>query len=287
MGENQIHIAEMQEFGERTRERLVTDLARAALDTRRMYGAGIIQAPIGFSFAETIGDWLILACYAGTGEVLVDGEWRRCTNGSVYVAPPGAFHGYRALEEQPWGVCWSMYHQPGELDRLELRSPVIIEHDVRSYLMAMMGLYTESIGLRDDAALVHWVELLHLQGMRILDHVPDRDRLYDLWQHVDADLSHPWTLGELAKLACLCPEQLRVQTQKSHGRSPMKHLTALRMRRAAVLLQSTGDTVAAIGAGVGYTDPYAFSEAFKRWMGAPPSAYRDQRTRAGHRRIYT
>ena len=46
------------------------------------------------------------------------------------------------------------------------------------------------------------------------------------------------------------------------------------MRRAAALLAAESYTVEAVARLVGYENPYTFSTAFKRQMGAPPSAYR-------------
>jgi AraC-like DNA-binding protein len=57
----------------------------------------------------------------------------------------------------------------------------------------------------------------------------------------------------------------------------MQHLTFLRMQRAAELLFSTDEKVARIAEQVGYSDPFAFSVAFKKWTGCPPSEFRELR----------
>jgi AraC-like DNA-binding protein len=49
------------------------------------------------------------------------------------------------------------------------------------------------------------------------------------------------------------------------------------MQLAARALRTTGRTVAAIGADLGYTSESAFSAAFKRVLGQPPSRYRRPR----------
>lgn len=49
--------------------------------------------------------------------------------------------------------------------------------------------------------------------------------------------------------------------------------------RAAERLMMTNDLVAEIAEHVGYANPFAFSDAFKRWLGCHPSKYRHPRTK--------
>jgi AraC-like DNA-binding protein len=65
---------------------------------------------------------------------------------------------------------------------------------------------------------------------------------------------------------------------KARGHEPLDYLVRWRVQLAARALRSTGRTVAAIGADLGYTSESAFSDAFKRITGQSPSHYR----RPGH-----
>ena len=61
------------------------------------------------------------------------------------------------------------------------------------------------------------------------------------------------------------------------GVSPMQYLTALRLERAAILLQSSQSfTVEEIASLVGYKDPLYFSKLFKQKYGLSPSIYKKQ-----------
>ncbi len=61
------------------------------------------------------------------------------------------------------------------------------------------------------------------------------------------------------------------------GQPAMQYLTNWRMQLAANHLLSGMDSVAAIADRVGYESEAAFSRAFKRAVGAPPSQWRKQR----------
>jgi len=58
------------------------------------------------------------------------------------------------------------------------------------------------------------------------------------------------------------------------GLSPQEYRIRVRLEQAAELLRTSGQSVAAIAAQVGYVDPYFFSRQFRARMGVNPSAWR-------------
>ena len=60
----------------------------------------------------------------------------------------------------------------------------------------------------------------------------------------------------------------------------MYQVTYLRMRRAANLLENSSDKINTISRAVGYDNPFAFSNTFKKWIGWRPSEYRGRNTKA-------
>ena len=61
------------------------------------------------------------------------------------------------------------------------------------------------------------------------------------------------------------------------GTPPMQYLANWRMQVAANQLLSTTDSVVAVANRVGYDSEAAFSRAFKKVVGAPPSEWRRNR----------
>jgi AraC-like DNA-binding protein len=59
----------------------------------------------------------------------------------------------------------------------------------------------------------------------------------------------------------------------------MQYLTRWRMQVAARLLGDQQLEISAIGLAVGYESEAAFSRAFKRAAGVPPSAWRNRQSR--------
>ena len=100
------------------------------------------------------------------------------------------------------------------------------------------------------------------------------ERLRSVWDAVESNLAHLWTAPALAAIACLSEGQLRVVCQSETGKSPLEQVTLLRMRHAGALLLSTEANIEQVAGAVGYANPFAFSTAFKRVMGVPPSHWR-------------
>ena len=81
-------------------------------------------------------------------------------------------------------------------------------------------------------------------------------------------------IGYLAGIAHVSEEHLRRLCRKELGRSPMQHLTFLRLRQARHLLATTPDKIESVATAVGFKNMFGFSNTFKAWIGIRPSDFR-------------
>jgi len=79
---------------------------------------------------------------------------------------------------------------------------------------------------------------------------------------------------ELARELGLSPGHFRVLFRATYGCAPRTHLMRERMRRAAVLLLESTQSISAIARALGYEDIFVFSRLFKKVWGQSPRAYR-------------
>jgi len=86
-----------------------------------------------------------------------------------------------------------------------------------------------------------------------------------------------WTIESLARNAGLSRSGLAERFTQFVGQPPMQYLTSWRMQLAANQLLSGMESVAAIASRVGYESEAAFSRAFKKAVGTPPSQWRKHR----------
>lgn len=84
-----------------------------------------------------------------------------------------------------------------------------------------------------------------------------------------------WTIEALAQEAALSRSAFAERFAHFVGHPPMQYLTNWRMQLATNYLRSGTESVAAVANRVGYDSEAAFSRAFKKVMGTPPSEWRD------------
>ncbi|TAJ50936.1 MAG: AraC family transcriptional regulator [Nevskiaceae bacterium] len=102
------------------------------------------------------------------------------------------------------------------------------------------------------------------------------DRLARAIRHVHGDPARPWTVAELARRAAMSRSAFFERFTSALGLSPMEYLVAWRMAVAKGLLRRQELGLAEIAERVGYGSASAFSTAFSRHVGQPPSRYARQ-----------
>ncbi|MGJ8723595.1 MAG: helix-turn-helix transcriptional regulator [Roseibacillus sp.] len=153
-------------------------------------------------------------------------------------------------------------------------SPVVGVFAPQSMQAAVTGLHAECLASQNLSALHHWSELIHHYVLQFAQPHSSDERLWRVWEKVEGDLNYAWSLDELARIECMSSEHLRRLCKSELGRSPMQHLTHLRLQKARQLLSTTEDKVEVIAKQVGYESVTSFSNTFRKWIGFPPAHFR-------------
>ena len=90
----------------------------------------------------------------------------------------------------------------------------------------------------------------------------------------------PVSLASTARAACLSPFHFHRGFAKAFGRTPHAYLTALRLERARIALESGAHVLEACLA-AGFESPSAFTRLFRANYASPPSAFRCKFARTG------
>ena len=238
--------------------------------------AGIMHAQPPFEVIRSdLSGTFMLACFEGEGAVLADGEWKRIRAGQACLQPPFGKNALKCVPGKPWSFAWVRYRESRETRPIvSSLSPVTGSFPAAPLKAAIEGLHAEASSSQGVSALHHWSELVHHYVLRFAQPHQSDDRLWRVWQRAEADLARPWTLAELAGIACMSEEHLRRVCRKELGRTPMQHLTFLRLQRARHLLSITDDKVEVVARAVGFESAFTFSNTFKKWIGWRPSEHR-------------
>lgn len=95
-----------------------------------------------------------------------------------------------------------------------------------------------------------------------------------------ADVSHPWTLEELAAISHMSRSAFAHAFRRSVGSPPMDYLIRWRMSLARDALRRGTMPVSELARATGYGSVSAFSTAFRREVGASPVQFRERASAA-------
>lgn len=93
---------------------------------------------------------------------------------------------------------------------------------------------------------------------------------------IHAEPLRDWTIETLAREAGVSRSVLAERFSRLAGMPPMQYLAQWRMQIATELLSSSNHNMATIAAKAGYASEGAFSRAFKKMVGIPPSVWRNR-----------
>lgn len=236
-------------------------------------GYSVVRAPYRLVRLRSVHSHIV-ASVSGRGRTLIDGaavDWRP---GQVLLAPVGQHHAFEVVGAGPWTIAWVFFDDTVAAPALRGERPELIDADASDFIAILQVLTREASGAAQPSMMEPLVSILETAARRLAGNVPVDRRLWRLWGTVESDLARKWTVEELARAASMSEEHLRRLCHKSYQRSPVDHLTHLRMRRASTMLRSSSVKMEEVASQVGYGSVYSFSVAFRRWSGVPPGRFR-------------
>ena len=217
----------------------------------------------------------IVATLDGEGKVFVDGQWISIPKGHACLLPPFAYNSIRSIKNTTWTFTWVKYlEDEGSHPVVTALSPVYGKYNANAMQHAIMGLHHNMTSVQNKGTETLWVELIHKHVLMFSKPKVEDERLWQVWTEVQRDLTHPWSVQELADKANISTEHLRRLCHKQFGRSAKQQLEHLKMRQARILLSDQQLKIETIAHRLGYPETASFSNAFKNYMGFRPSEMR-------------
>lgn len=93
-------------------------------------------------------------------------------------------------------------------------------------------------------------------------------------QYIELHAAEGLSVEQLAELAGMNRNYFSTAFAEQVGLTPLQYMTKVRMDKAAELLDNTAVSVTEVAYSLGYANPFAFTRAFVKYTGMPPSAYR-------------
>ncbi len=276
------NLSETHIVGDDTRQLAVRAEDCPALAQRHISHVGVGDAAAPYRIVRTrLSGTYVHASLGGEGRILLDGRWRPHRAGMVSLAPAHVLHAFHAIPSRRWQYCWVRYQPTSPRSSIGFISPVMARFDAEALKHAILGLHREVQTGGNTGSATLWLDVIEHYVTRFAEPLQREDRLRAVWNAVQSELDRPWTVETLARLANISGEHLRRLCQRSLGRSPMQQLASLRIQHAAHRLATTDEKIEEIARRVGYQNPFAFSNTFKRMTGFRPSQFRQSGAREG------
>jgi AraC-like DNA-binding protein len=96
-------------------------------------------------------------------------------------------------------------------------------------------------------------------------------------EYMQAHSAEDISLAELAKIAKLSQSQFARAFRDSTGVPPYRYILRIRIQHAEKLLAKTRTPISEVAAQVGFADQSHFTKAFRRFLGATPKRWREDR----------
>ncbi|MBN2311988.1 MAG: helix-turn-helix transcriptional regulator [Candidatus Hydrogenedentes bacterium] len=261
------------------------DDAPGILAAHGVWSGGLSRLVPGYDYGRVSSPQHILEFTVdGAAQYLTGASRGTLRAGDVFIGPAETSFRYW-VEEGHWTSVWFCLRNGEPWADLIGKAP----HIRRAYVLDALGAATRGLlaeSVRSGPFTARLRELFAEQIVLLLRRelgsysTPResalRNRIHALWEHVNADLAHPWSVDELAGRVNLSPPHFHRVMKRYLGMSPRAALIELRMKRTEELLLTRAIPLKTIADLVGYATPFALSKAFARYKGTSPAAFRAQ-----------
>jgi AraC family transcriptional regulator, L-rhamnose operon transcriptional activator RhaR len=238
----------------------------------------------------------IVVVLGGRGEHVSLRGTEPVARGDAFVIPPDGWHAYRDCHALQAGnlyvASWALQRELAWIRTDPMLGWLLAPGEGRAVLdanatarvaRALAALEAAGDDRRADQVARALLVLAELgDAAAAARPLPDRRAAPDgavaeLAERIAAEPDRRWTLDELARMASYERSYLVRRFREHTGLPPLAYVARVRVDRAAALLLRSDESVARIGAAVGWADPNAFARRFRDHMGLSPSAYRRRR----------
>jgi len=260
-----------------------------------VYYYGTEDCEPGHRWGPLVRDHFVLHIVgSGEGRFESGGKELELGKGSCFLIRPGVKTAYAASKTKPWSYKWigfngSKAESAASAAGFAPARPAIQAGELFGELKEKLDCFerASSLGgaarpLAETSALYGLLSILaRAQGQSQEDgpQVSRRElHIQRAMEYIERNHSRELSIDELARHVGVDRTHLAHMFKLVLNSSPSAQLIALRIKKAAELLESRTDlSVKEIACSVGYRDPLLFSKTFRKLKGLPPVEFRRRR----------
>lgn len=240
---------------------------------------GMQECPPEYSFGPAVRDfWLLHFVISGKGIFTKENVEYSVKENEIFVIRPYETARYKADKNEPWSYIWIGFSTECEVPEV-LNSENVIEAPYlkETFESAYMDeFFTET---STDGAYEHFLcgKIWEIFGklIQLGEKTPSAYESYvrPAIGMMVSEYQSALTVGDIAKRLHISYGYFSDIFHKETGMTPKKYLNKLRLDKAKLLLTLRGFSITLTASAVGYPDVFAFSRAFKKYVGCSPTEY--------------
>lgn len=213
---------------------------------------------------------------SGSGEVMINGEWRKASAGDLYILPQGIEHNYRSAREDPWEKLWINYsadYIPAFLNSYGVGNGIYRAESARVYFEELIELTKASAVTENSAFLI--ADRIHkiIRAAAMANSTEAQDE-YGMRRLISGYVYKKLNLDELAAELHMSKTNVIRVFKRLWGQTPYDYLLCEKIRNAKILLTETKLPIREIADKLAISDEHYFSTVFYKKVGIRPSQYR-------------
>ena len=199
--------------------------------------------------------------------------------GQGFLIRPSEAAEYHYDEKDPWNYFWVMFDGAYAEDICGRYIPTnekgIFDYAFSEHMpqiITSMFSLTRSLSHTEGLTAFFYILSLHeRKAPRLTNQHVESAKKY-MYLHIH----EPFSVSEVAAVIGVSDRYLYNLFVKYEGIAPKSYMNELRLKNAKALLKNSRYTVTEIAEAVGFSDVFAFSRFFTKFVGRSPSAYRKE-----------
>ncbi len=264
-------------------------LQNAILKNLILMQAGCYEHAHGHYIArEYMEEYIMIYCYSGVGHVKIKDDTWKVSSGDIVFCLEKMPHEYYSDKDEPWSILWA--HFNGEsvseflgLLEINLTSPTIhvgitpkissVFHEIFNHLERGYNLYSV---IYTSTLLQQIFSTILIIKMNKKINAEFDITIQKVIEYMNENIKRTLTLEELSKFAGVSKFGFVRRFKSQVGYSPIDYYNRLKIQKACEMLKLTNMNISEISGALGYSNPYYFSNAFKKIIGCSPKDYKEK-----------
>lgn len=223
----------------------------------------------------------------GCGYFQIGQQSYKVTENQLFIVPPSEKISYYPDKDDPWEYIWIEFTGLGVkslCDRANIttKHPVYVLKEPDAYIEAFSEMLNQAKEAKAHSTLMVLSCLLRVFSLLIDEHDTKQSenntgiesRMRSIVDYIDYHIGDPsLSLEKISKAFFLNGSYLSRKFKEVMGMNISKYIISLRMRKAFIMLKTKQFSIAKVAEAVGYSSPFYFSKAFKKYTKISPKQY--------------